>query len=575
MAVKTKVTFADGTIYYRMSTDKSRWLWAAVCIAFAGLMLLCGWLVPMHLRVVDASILRRAGENGPSLADRGMALERAHNADAARLILQAAQDQKIRWTGELASSLATLSENELLFPGGPTVTYSTLTTTAVIKLENRERVLAYLEATGSPAVHELLRTRDLTNTALFPPSSSASGQAFDAAVSVCGLLMAGNDLSPGLAQTVVERAATARTRVSAQPLEEILMDLLSLGQRLDWGELKSFVSGVDDPKTLALLASQARNVQAQLPTLFAVLALSGRPAEVAAYLNDFSQTGLNDLGASLHFGEGGVNELLRRHQRLYSSSSRQRWTVSGPLAMFFRAASDYTLREPWFALSIKWFFYISSGFLLAMAGHFVWPGLTEIEEPLRVRGFHVARELLFALGFLLVVLLLSEPFLAQDSQKAEFAFRVQLPSAVVAAANVMPHVKSTLMNPKSLFTLLLFFVLQALIYCACLVKLAEIRRQKVPARVQLKLLENEDHLFDAGLYLGFAGTIVSFILVALKIIEGSLMAAYSSTAFGVIFVSVFKIFNLRPVRRQLLMQAEMQAPSPERVAPATPSPATA
>ncbi len=40
-------------------------------------------------------------------------------------------------------------------------------------------------------------------------------------------------------------------------------------------------------------------------------------------------------------------------------------------------------------------------------------------------------------------------------------------------------------NSKNLITLLLFFVLQGLIYCACLVKLAEIRRQKVPARVQL------------------------------------------------------------------------------------------
>jgi hypothetical protein len=471
--------------------------------------------------------------------------------------------------------LATHSKEESLFPGGPIVTNSTPAMTAVIKLENRERVLAYLEATGSPAVHELLRARDLTNTALFPPSSSASGQAFDAAVSVCGLLLAENDLAPGLAQAVVERAATARTRASAQPLEEILMDLMSLGQRLDWGELKAFVSGVDNPNTLGLLASQARNAEPQLPTLFAAVALSQKPAEVAAYVNDFSQTGLKDLGASLHFGEGGVDELLHRHQRLYSSPQRQEWTASGPLAMFFRAASEYTLRSPWFALMVKWFFYISSGFLLAMAGHFVWPGLTEIEEPLRVRGIHLARELLFGLGFLLVVLLLSEPFLAQEGQKAELAFRLRLPMTVAATASIVPLVKSTFMNPNSLFTLLLFFVLQALTYCACLVKLAEIRRQKVPARVQLKLLENEDHLFDAGLYLGFAGTIVSFILVALKIIEGSLMAAYSSTAFGVIFVSVFKIFNLRPVRRQLLMQAEAQIPAPERAAAATASMTTA
>jgi hypothetical protein len=527
----------------------------------------------MYLRAVDASILQRAGQGGPSLADRGLALERANNADAARLILQAARDEKIRWTGELASSLATHSENERLFPGGPTVTHATPATTAVIKLENRERVLEYLEATGSPAVHELLRTRDLTNTALFPPSSSASGQAFDAAVSVCGLLMAGNDLAPGLAQAVVERAATARTRASAQPLEEILMDLMSLGQRLDWGELKSFVSGVDDPHTLALLAGQARNAGAQLPTLFAAVVLSQKPAEVTAYLEDFSQTGLKDLGASLHYGEGGVDELLRRHQRLYTPA-RQQWMASGPVALFCRAAADYALRAPWFALMVKWFFYISTGFLLAVAGHFAWPALSEIEEPLRVRGFHLARELLFGLGFLLVVLLLSEPFLAQDSQKAEFALRLRLPMTVAATASTTPHVKTTLMDTfssGSLITVLLFFVLQGLIYCACLVKLAEIRRQKVPARVQLKLLENEEHLFDAGLYLGFAGTIVCLILVSLGSIKFSLMAAYSCTACGVIFVSIFKIFSLRPARRQLLMQSEAQAVTPDVAAAGTPS----
>src|SRR5208283_5750560 len=113
--------------------------------------------------------------------------------------------------------------------------------------------------------------------------------------------------------------------------------------------------------------------------------------------------------------------------------------------------------------------------------------------------------------------------------------------------------------PKSLFTMLLFFVLQGLLYCACLVKLAEIQRQKAPARMQLKLLENEEHLFDGGLYLGFAGTIVCLILVSLGIIQQSLMAAYSSTSFGVIFVSIFKIFNLRPARRKLLLEAESQA----------------
>jgi hypothetical protein len=219
---------------------------------------------------------------------------------------------------------------------------------------------------------------------------------------------------------------------------------------------------------------------------------------------------------------------------------------------------------------------MTGGFLLVAAAQFARLRVAEMERPLPVRAIHVARELLFALGFLFVVLLLSEPFLAQESQRTEFPFRLRLPLLGAAATGTTPNVKLILMNDtRNIFILLLFFVLQALLYCACLAKLAEIRRQKLPARMQLKLLENEEHLFDGGLYLGFAGTIICLMLIMLKVIESqSLMAAYSSTSFGVIFVSVFKIFNLRPVRRQLLMQAEAQSAASEPAAAEAPTVAT-
>ena len=149
----------------------------------------------------------------------------------------------------------------------------------------------------------------------------------------------------------------------------------------------------------------------------------------------------------------------------------------------------------------------------------------------------------------------------------DFPIRLRLPTM----GNLVPPSKTqgpvSFMNHLNMLTLLLFFVLQGLLYTACLVKLAEIRRQRVPARIKIKLLENEDHLFDAGLYLGFVGTIISLILVSLGIGKFSLMAAYSSTSFGIIFVSIFKIFHLRPTRRKLLLEAEANAPG-EAVNPA-------
>jgi len=255
--------------------------------------------------------------------------------------------------------------------------------------------------------------------------------------------------------------------------------------------------------------------------------------------------------------------LLQRNLRLYSSDSIERIATRAGLGAFSQFAVDYCWRKPWFARILKWLLFLVGGFLLAAALHFVRPAALDL--PSYVRGFHVAREILFALGFLVVVLLLSEPFLSQESQKMEFPFRVRLPTVGQAVPKAIASAKRTLMDQKSLLTLLLFFVLQGLIYTACVVKLAEIRRQRVVPRIKLRLLENEEHLFDAGLYVGFAGTIVSLILVSMEFFKFSLMVAYGSTSFGIVFVSIFKIFHLRPARRRLLLESE--ASSPESIAP--------
>ena len=546
---EVKLATASEITCMQNAAERNRWSWFVLCMAFAGLMLLCGWLIPMHLHAVDPAVLQQAGIGTTSLVDRGVALAGEKHPGSARLLFQAAKSENITGAGEIALALSS---------PGLTNSTSVPATEFVIRLENRERMVNSLTASKSAAVRELLRCRDLTNTVLFPPSASASGQAFDAALCVCGQLLEDNVFATGLRDALVERAASANRGGSSEPLENLAMDVMSLGQRFDWEQLEAFMGGINDPRTLDLLAEQARNAGGQLPILFAAVELSQRQEQVAVYVNNFSQTGLRDVGAALRFGAGGVDELTRRNQRLYESPAMRRWTASGPLGLFFRAGADYALRVPWLALSVKWFFYISCGFLIALALHFARPPCAPIEEPLRVRGVHLARELLFALGFLLVVLLLSEPFLAQESQKADIPFRLRLPMSGAVTTGAATNVKPKLFMPTSLLTLLIFFVLQALLYCACLIKLAEIRRQNVVPRVKLRLLENEEHLFDAGLYLGFGGTIVCLILASLSLTQFSLMAAYSCTAFGILFVSIFKIFQLRPVRRQLLLQAETE-----------------
>jgi hypothetical protein len=111
-------------------------------------------------------------------------------------------------------------------------------------------------------------------------------------------------------------------------------------------------------------------------------------------------------------------------------------------------------------------------------------------------------------------------------------------------------------NQVTLLVLILFFIIQLVIYSFCLIKLREIEKQQLNAELKLKLLDNEDNLFDFGLYVGLGGTVLSLIMVAIGLVEASLMAAYASTLFGILFVALLKVLHLRPYRRKLIMAAE-------------------
>lgn len=487
-----------------MRAVRSRFYRNAVFGLVAVILLFCGWLVPIHLHGVDIGVLKEAARNSPATPPPRPA------------------------GGWLANS------------SGPVVPL-------LIQSANRENALDILAHSQSPAVHQLLACRSLTNTVLFPAASSASGQAYDVATAICGLLVQDGHFTPALADAIENRATAASRGGDSQSLEEILMDEMSLGERFDWQHLATFNARIEDPQTLATLAAAARRSGNQLPALYAAVASSQQPDQVARYLSHFTQTGLQDLTEAERYGPGAVNELLRRDQRIYYPTVAKGMAEAAPV----RTATRWALHSPGFALALKCFLYVCAGLFLAAA-------LQIGGRP--SGGLFFARELLFASGVLLVALLLSEPFLAQENQTGEVQFRLRLPSVGGAVASHSTGAKESIMNTSSLtaslLTLLVFFILQALIYVACLARLAETLRQKVPARVKLKLLENEDHLFDAGLYLGFVGTIICLILVSLHIIQFSLMAAYSSTSFGIIFVSILKIFKIRPARRDLLLQAE-------------------
>ena len=114
------------------------------------------------------------------------------------------------------------------------------------------------------------------------------------------------------------------------------------------------------------------------------------------------------------------------------------------------------------------------------------------------------------------------------------------------------------MNEKMLGMLIAFFVIQCALYAMGLGRVRHIRDQPVEDSVKLKLLDNEESMFDAPLYLGIAGSVLALVL-RLTGFEGvSLMASYSSTLFGILFCFLLKVVHVRPYRQRLILDSSRE-----------------
>ena len=71
----------------------SRLTWFLLCAISGALMVVCGLVVPAHLRAVDACVLQQAGRNTPALIEQGLALVKQNKLGAAQLLLRAAQEE--------------------------------------------------------------------------------------------------------------------------------------------------------------------------------------------------------------------------------------------------------------------------------------------------------------------------------------------------------------------------------------------------------------------------------------------------------------------------------------------------
>src|SRR5690242_3132669 len=98
-----------------------RWFLSLLCILLGGLIVLLGWLVPIHLRAVDSRVLQKAGKNTPSLRDRTTVLLADKHVGAAEILFKAAQTISLPDSGLLGASITNTAEQHpswLIWGGG-------------------------------------------------------------------------------------------------------------------------------------------------------------------------------------------------------------------------------------------------------------------------------------------------------------------------------------------------------------------------------------------------------------------------------------------------------------------------
>jgi hypothetical protein len=321
--------------------------------------------------------------------------------------------------------------------------------------------------------------------------------------------------------------------------------VLSLGQRLDWAQLSELLRGTEDTKTLGEFAHLARVDPDQLPIIYTAALFSGSADQVAAYLITYGKTGLADLRLALAQGQGAVHQLMRRQVPVNH----------GPGAGLDTAAS-LALLHPRVMLIVKYLGFLLGAFL-------VFRGLDRwIVSPVsdRQSGLPHMKSGVLALLVAALLVVATEPFLLKAAPLSEYRYRLVLPVLISTATPPAPattHPKPTMDN-STLISIGFFAALQVAMYFTCLLKIREIARSDLPPLTKLRLMENEENLFDGGLYVGIGGTATALVLQVLGVIEPNLLAAYSSNLFGITCVALVKIRHVRPYKRTLILESQVQ-----------------
>ncbi|MDQ8205971.1 hypothetical protein QEH52_00490 [Coraliomargarita sp. SDUM461003] len=561
-----------------------------ILLVVALLLAAAALLIPAHLRSIDLAVLQAHAKQ----ADAGHAVDvvlnesirSAHIGSTLRILngTRTRPDRRQPYQAQIRELLE--QRPSLLASGGPDRTLEDFlelvqakpSATAGIEprpllpqlLPRSERasLSSMLAESTNANVAALLGARDIVGLLRLHPASHAAGAPYDAGILSLALLIEGGHFSPALAQKIGQTAAQANlgTPAAVRALEDFAIATLSLGRQLDHRSLADLAHITQSLSDWGEMGTLFRAQPDRIDALYTALRFEGSSSPIFSYLASYPDTGKQDLDAALSYGPQATQEILREALPIYHAKAGLAATVI-PFLSQYRPHSLVELsqnnREG--ALALKAGLFVLSGLAFALAMGAAWRASiqeTKSQKTLaRSTPSIVARNVFISLVVALTLWTLFEPEVLKSSNTetdSDSAPRIEFVVADTLESLKSPVKAMQELNQVTLLVLALFFITQLVIYCFCLIKLKEIAKQKLSASLKLKLLENEENLFDFGLYFGLGGTVLSLILVAVGIVEASLMAAYASTLFGILFVAMLKVINLRPYRRHLIIQASSE-----------------
>jgi hypothetical protein len=376
----------------------------------------------------------------------------------------------------------------------------------------------------------------------------------DALILLSAALYQSEHLSPSLQRELRGLAEAAVAQKELGDLEPFYLDLLALGRRLDWVQLSELLRRTESTKTVDEYAHLARVAPDQVPLIYAAALFTDSADQVAAYLIQYGKAGAEDLRVALGDGQGAVRQLLLRQVPV----NRQ----AGPA---LSVAGALVLAHPEVMLGLKYLGYLLGLFFLLRgldASSLVPEGAGRSS-----RGGAQVRAALLATLLAAMLVAATEPFLLHAAPVSEYQFRLRLPVLLASSSPTTPPPLSSLttMDTSTLISIGVFLLLQIVIYRICLSKIRDIDGQDITPLLKLRLMENEENLFDSGLYVGMIGTAAALVLQVVGVIQPNLLAAYSSNLFGIICVALVKIRHVRAYKRGLILQVQTASAPPVAV----------